>query len=76
MALPQNVSKPDLGVEADGDVTLEWYEAPARTLSVSVGARGELHYAAIIGATRQYGTESFLGEVPQTILELIQRVLA
>ena len=73
-ALPSGMSLPTVGAEPDGHVTLEWYHSPQRTLSVSVSPEGELHYAALIGPNKAYGTEVFFGEVPQSILQLIGRV--
>lgn len=75
-ALPLGTPAPSVGAEPDGDLTLEWYRAPRRTLSVSISPQGELHYAALIGLRKHYGTEPFYGEVPKTITDLIHRVLA
>jgi hypothetical protein len=73
-ALPLGTSAPSVGAEPDGHLTLEWHQSPRRTLSVSVSPEGDLHYAALVGPSKAYGTEPFLGEVPQTILDLIHRV--
>jgi hypothetical protein len=73
-ALPVGTPSPSIGAEPDGDVTLEWYSSTQRTLSVSVTAGGELHYAALFGPSKAYGTEQFSGDVPQVILNLIRRV--
>jgi hypothetical protein len=73
-ALPLGTPEPSIGAEPDGDVTLEWYSSTERTLSVSVTAGGELHYAALLGSSKAYGTEQFSGDVPQVILNLIRRV--
>jgi hypothetical protein len=73
-ALPLGTPAPSVGAEPDGDVTLEWYRSPLHTLSVSVTSAGDLHYAALIGPSRAHGTEPFLGEPPQVILDLINRI--
>ncbi len=75
-ALPPGTSAPSLGAEPDGHITLEWYRSPRRVLSVSVSPEGELHYAALVGASKHYGTEPFYGEAPKAIIDLIYRVLA
>lgn len=73
-SLPPGTPAPTIGVEADGQLTFEWHKGPRRTLSVSVSPEGELHYSALLGgANRAFGTESFLGEVPKAIVELIRR---
>ena len=75
-ALPLGTPAPSVGAEPDGQLTLEWYKAPRRTLSVSVSGEGDLHYAALIGLSKAYGTEPFLGDVPSTITALIKRLSA
>jgi hypothetical protein len=73
-ALPLGTRAPSVGAEPDGHITFEWYRSPRRTLSVSVSPESDLHYAALVGPAKAYGTEPFLGEVPQVILDLINRV--
>lgn len=75
-ALPPGVPMPSIGAEPDGDLTLEWYHSPHHTLSVSVSSEGDLHYSALVGPNKAYGTEAFFGEVPEAILDLIRRVPA
>lgn len=73
-AIPLGIQAPTVGAEPDGQVTLEWHRSPRRTLSVSVNAEGDLHYAALLGPNRAYGTEAFFGDIPANILDLIRRV--
>ena len=73
-SLPPGVPAPSVGAEPDGHVTFEWHRSPWRTLSVSVSPEGDLHYAALMGLARAYGTEPFLGELPKPLLDLIRRV--
>ncbi len=75
-ALPLGTPPPSVGAEPDGHLTLEWYRSPRRTLSVSVSPEGDLHYAALLGPSKAYGTEPFFGEVPRVILDLIHQVSA
>lgn len=74
LSLPLGIRRPSVGAEPDGMMTLEWYSGVRRTLSISFDPEGKLHYAALIGASRPYGTESFTDDVPQLLLELIRRV--
>ena len=74
-SLPGVLPIPTVGVESDGNITLEWYKSPQRLLSVSVSPFGELHYAALIGPKKSYGTETFSGEIPHEILDLMRRVI-
>jgi len=73
-ALPHGLPVPSIGAEPDGDITLEWHRSPRRTVSVSVTADDNLHYSALIGPNKQYGTEVFFGGVPEPILDLIRRI--
>ena len=75
-SLPLGVPTPTFGAEPDGHLTFEWYHSSRRTLSVSVGPLGELHYAALIADNKAYGTEVFFGEAPKIIVDLIYRVTA
>jgi hypothetical protein len=75
-ALPLGTYAPSIGAEPDGHLTIEWYRSPRRTLSVSVSPDGNLHYAALIGPAKAYGTEPFFGEAPRAIVDLIRRVIA
>lgn len=73
-ALPQDAPVPSVDAEPDGHLTFEWYRSPERTLSVSINAEGNLHFAALLGLTKACGTEPFAGEVPKIISDLIPRV--
>ena len=75
-ALPLGISAPTIGAEPDGHLTVEWYRSPLRTLSVSISPEGDLHYAALIGTAKAFGTEAFFGEAPKAIVDLIHRVMA
>jgi hypothetical protein len=73
-SLPAGIPIPEFGAEPDGQITFDWHRSARRTLSVSVSPDGDLHFAALIGTNRNYGTEAFWDELPQPILELIGRV--
>lgn len=74
-SLPPGFPKPEFGAEPDGELTIEWYQSPYRTISISVTRDGYLHYSAIFGQKiHQNGTEAFNGELPSNIITLIKRV--
>jgi hypothetical protein len=75
-SLPLGFPAPTVGAEPTGALTLEWYQSPRRTLSISVTEQGDLFYAALFGPNRIHGREVFFGEVPRIILELVRRVYA
>ena len=72
--LPLGAEVPSPGVYSDGELTFEWYRGPRCTLSISVSEEGNLNYAALIGSSKAYGKEAFLGDVPRVIAELISRI--
>lgn len=72
--LPLGTVAPSVGVEPDGQLTLEWHAGPHWTLSISVDPKGDLLYAALLGSRWVCGTEPFFGEVPRCLLRLIHEV--
>ncbi len=72
--LPLGTPIPIVGMEPDGEITLEWHKSAYHTLSVSVSPEGDLHYSALVGPNTTYGTEAFLGDIPQIILDLVRRI--
>jgi len=75
-ALPLSTPAPSFGAEPDGHITLEWHRSPRRTLSLSISPDGDLHYAALLGESKAYGTEPFFGDAPKSVVDLIQRIMA
>ena len=73
-ALPLSTPLPSIGSEPDGQITVEWYRSPQRTLSVSISPDGDLHYAALLGSAKTCGTEPLTGAVPKVVADLIHRV--
>ena len=74
-SMPFYMLPPEIGAEPDGHLTFEWYRNPRCLISVSISPEGDLHYAALIGASRYFGTEPFLGEIPLIIRDIINRVV-
>lgn len=75
-SLPFGIPVPEVSAEPDGEITLEWFAAPTRVFSVSVGPDNELNYAGLFGASRTYGTEVFHDEIPEVVLSHIKRVVS
>lgn len=73
-ALPSEYPPPSVGAEPDGHVTLEWYRATNRMLSVSVSPEAMLYWAVLLGDEDPRGSCGFAEEVPETIRYWIQRV--
>lgn len=73
-ALPLGYPLPSFGAEPDGHITLEWYCHPRWILSVSVSPDGYLYYAALFGDSLIKGEETFLGDIPEIILDLVEKI--
>lgn len=73
-ALPLNVPIPEINAEPDGHVAFEWRHAPYRVISVSVGEKNELPYAALVAENRISGRAIFRDALPDVISESIKRV--
>jgi hypothetical protein len=66
---------PEVSIDPDGEVALEWYRGPRRVFSVSVGPNGELTYAGIFSESKVHGVETHVGNgLPREIRAGIQRV--
>lgn len=73
--LPEADAPTEISAEPDGHVNLEWYRAPRRVLTVSVGPTGVLHWAALLGDEDPRGSCPFRGTPPETIRYWIRRVI-
>ncbi|MEK6373873.1 MAG: hypothetical protein AABO58_14400 [Acidobacteriota bacterium] len=75
--LPPEAPEPDISIDPDGEVALEWHRAPRLVFSVSVGPLGELTYAGLFGGSKVHGVETHMGDaIPRAIRAGIQRVYA
>ncbi len=74
-ALPDDCDAPDVGVDLDGAVALDWLVSRHRMLSISFGGNSDrLAYAWIDGTDRGNAVAKFDGEVVP--LRLMQAIVA
>lgn len=73
-ALPSDVPDPEVGPDPDGEVSFDWFAEPDWGVAVALNADGRLSYAAAFGANRAHGTEKFLEEIPQQLLQILRRL--
>lgn len=73
-SIPETWPSPEIAVDPDGDVSLEWSNGPRSVLSVSVDSTGMLHYAALFGDTRFHGAEAFVDRLPEAIMHGLSRI--
>ena len=75
-SLPTMIPLPEIAVDPDGEVALEWYEGPRKVVTVSIGSRNEITYAGLFGFNKVNGTECFYDEIPKAILDNLDRLLS
>lgn len=75
-ALPTTVSEPEVAVDPDGEIALEWYIEPRKVFSVSIGKRNEITYAGLYGPNKTYGREYFDDEIPKAVFDNLDRLFS
>ena len=75
-ALPTTVREPEVAVDPDGEISLEWYFEPRKVFSVSIGKRNEITYAGLYGPNKTYGREYFDDEIPKAIFYNLDRLFS
>jgi hypothetical protein len=73
-ALPTTARCPTISAAPDGDIVFEWRSGNKRAASVSISRFGTLTYAAILGTERQNGVANFDGQIPDVVLQILQRI--
>jgi len=66
-ALPTTIPEPEIGVEPDGHIGLDWYGGPGRAFTITIRGNGELKYATLFGRDRNYGSAQFVEEIPEQV---------
>lgn len=75
-SLPDDVPLPELSVEPDGAVSLDWLPTRTRSFSVSIGESDRMAYAWVDGTDRGHAVaRSVSGEAPGRILEGLKRIV-
>lgn len=68
--------KPEIRVDPDGEISLNWQRGPRLVFSISVAGDGSLSYAGLFGPNEIYGVEQFSGTVPKAIAANLERFLS
>jgi hypothetical protein len=74
LALPTRFPLPEVGVEPDGEIALEWYIGSRAVFSVSVSQSGMLSYAGLYGRSRAHGIEPLVGSLPKALQDNLERL--
>ena len=74
-ALPGTVQAPELSMDHDGELLLDWRGNSGAMLTVSLRADGRLSYAARLSSRNvDHGTKEFIEDIPKSIISLVQQV--
>ena len=75
-SLPAGFPLPSVSADPGGCVTFEWRKSPRSMLLVSVHPNFQVDYAAIFGSAKQYGSEPFFDQMPESLKNIVRRVFA
>jgi hypothetical protein len=73
-SLPTTVPKPSIGADPDGEVSIDWLFSRDLMFSLSIGKRGRLTFASLIGDRSIQGTDWLHNGIPATILDELTAV--
>lgn len=73
--LPYRIREPDISVDPDGEISLEWYMSKSRLFSISIGVDGALAYLGFLGRQRMKGCIYFENKVPDDIRQLLETIV-
>lgn len=74
--LPSDVPVPEIVVDDDGEIMLEWDKGPRCVFSVSIGRDGTLSFAGLFGYDKVHGTEHLGDSLPAIISTCLKRISA
>jgi hypothetical protein len=66
--------KPEISIESDGEIAFDWITKSNGYLSVSIGANGQINYAAIVGSNKYHGKINFDENIPEEISNIISKM--
>jgi len=72
--LPETWPSPEIAIERNGSVNLEWGHSADYVFTISVGSQGVLHYAGLYGDSKTFGMEAFVGELPRVVVDNLRRL--
>lgn len=71
--LPRDMKMPELAVEEDGMISLDWRLGKGNQISISPTGNRIIFAARVNGLTSVHGEEPFFDEIPQGILDVFGR---
>lgn len=71
-AMPASWPSPELAIDPDGGISLDWFSSRHRQLSVSIGERRRMAFAWLDGSNSGHGVVQFDGyRIPRELSDLI-----
>lgn len=67
------IRAPEVSIDPDGEIVFDWFGEPCYTFSISFG-KDKLTYAGLYGNNKTHGTEEYDENIPQIILQNINKV--
>lgn len=74
-ALPHSLPLPQVAIDPDGAISLDWMPSRTRAFSISVDESGRLAYAWIKGSDRGHGVVRFVDSIPTVLLSQLTDVI-
>jgi hypothetical protein len=73
-SLPHGFAVPEIGMDPDGEIGLDWIRPDRTMVSLSVGPTGDLSYAARLRDGTAYGVIKLGDGFPVALTELLRRL--
>jgi len=73
--IPPSVPLPEISTTSSGDITFEWMKTARRIVTVAISENGEVHYAALNGLRKTFGSYPMNGSFEPVLADLIETVL-
>ncbi|BDB15041.1 hypothetical protein [Acidithiobacillus ferrooxidans] len=74
-ALPVSFPIPEVAIDPDGAISLDWVGSRTRIFSISVGDSDRVAYAWINSSDRGNGVVRFAGSLPQVLLSQLRDIV-
>ncbi|MPZ19384.1 MAG: hypothetical protein GEV06_15930 [Luteitalea sp.] len=72
--LPPEIPLPEIVVESENQIGLDWDEGSRRVLTLTVDDTQYVGFAALIGHEPLYGRVPLAGQIPETVAYLFRRL--
>jgi hypothetical protein len=74
--LSSDIQRPEIGVDVQGNVTLDWQVVADKVFTIAVSANCMIFWAGLFGENRCHGAERFGDSLPMDLERGIRRALA